>query len=104
MEDRAEIYAPQFLALEGQPKNVKEFLLSLPKVRSTPLKLAGNTYSAMFEFRQMGESPTQNLYVVEHPISVLVGRQWYCVRVLSYSPFPVPIPATYCHESVSVSK
>jgi hypothetical protein len=100
-ESRAMVFSPLVLGL-GTYSDVDNFVANLAALRKIPLEVAeSGKYFSKISFprsRVIGsdlqERPT--LYIVQHPVSIQ-GRDWYgCIRVSSYSPFPVSINSDYC--------
>jgi hypothetical protein len=93
---KVEAFAPALSAMEKDPQNTEEYIKALKEARRFGSELTDK--GIFFSFFLRGS--VRRVFIVEHPISLHWfdpgGRHTVCIKVASYSPFPVSLDDSYC--------
>lgn len=93
---RAEAFAPALVAMENYPENTEAYLEPLKSAPGSIGELSEKGRYFGFSLKGAGK----RVFIVEHPISLHwfspEDRHTMCIKVASYSPFPISLDENYC--------
>jgi hypothetical protein len=103
---QVKIFSPFLSALVKEPTKTAQFLEGIYRYTTEPTPLVAISDSKDEQFPFIAYDATQKFYVVEHPITIewqardsigsLKSSSVQCVRIASYSPFPVSLNERFC--------
>jgi hypothetical protein len=103
---QVKIFSPFLSALMKEPTKTAQFLEGIYRYTKEPTPLVATSNSKEEQFPFITYDSAQKIYVVEHPITIewqtrdsigsLKSSSVQCVRIASYSPFPVPLNGRFC--------
>jgi hypothetical protein len=92
------VYAPALVAMDSRDtRTTADFLRSLKSSRRPISRIEEKGEYSVFN---LGDQPAPRLYVIEHPVTIKwkeAGKEVStCIKVSSYSRFPVSVGDDYC--------
>jgi hypothetical protein len=99
------VFSPFLSALTKEPRETAQFLDAVSRFTKEPVPILTTSSSEQERLPSPNFASTQTFYVVEHPLTI----EWLvrddkgelkpsvqCVRIASYSPFPVSLNENFC--------